>query len=64
MKAFLFIPAYMLVSTVSFGLDIWSPGLFQDTPEMILFDYFLGICFTMFLPMLIIVLVIMITQRS
>lgn len=44
--------------------DIWSPGLFSGTPEMILFDYFMGIGFTIFLPMLVIALVMMITQRS
>jgi len=44
--------------------NIWNPCLFSGTPEMVLIDYFLGVGLTIFLPMLVICLVMMLTMRS
>lgn len=45
-------------------MNILDPGFFASSPEMVLVDYFLGIGFTLLVPMIIICLAIMITQRS
>jgi len=45
-------------------LPIIDPGFFSSSSAMVLVDYFLGIGFTLLVPMIVICLAIMLTQRS
>lgn len=45
-------------------MPIYNPGLFAGSPEMVLFDYFLGVGMTLFVPVLVMCIAMILTQRS